>query len=320
MGVVDYLVFHHRVSSLRRENEFLSEKLDSLPPHPPQIRRSEAEDRTGAPAPKPAIEPLFAHSMPQTQVVTTGSPEFEAVKTRIGEVMAQNVVLQTQLRETEGLRARLRELEPAIHAARSNMVELEALRKFSAGAQQRIQDLETALNNAATENQILHGQVAAIRQAMSPFVPVVPVGEPAVSSTPSVLDPHVNRPLTPTPTPPDEGVGHDQPMEGKTATPVVASPSSAATAIRDRPTAASGLKIAHVVPQRDPMGRQMLTQIEGLTALHQAKLFAAGIGTFADVSQTSPTRLREIVQLDPRDPVDTESWVRQATQIAYGLF
>lgn len=101
---------------------------------------------------------------------------------------------------------------------------------------------------------------------------------------------------------------------------MVASPPQTETAPRERPAATAGLKIAHVVPQRDPMGRQMLTLVDGLTAIHQAKLFAAGINTFADLSQSSPGRLREIVQMDPRDPVDTESWVRQATQIAYGLY
>jgi len=316
MGFVDYFVFRSRVASLRRANEALISRLESAT----APTRIDPVPTQPAPRPVPAVEPLFANSMPQTQVVTTGSPEFEAVKTRIGEVMAQNVVLQTKLRETEGLRARLRELEPAIHAARSNMAELESLRQMNASAQAKVAELQAGLAVALQQNQVLSGQVAAVRQAMAPLAAVAPTGEPAQSFRSAARDTHVDRNSNPTSTPTDESVGHHKPSEGQVATTLVASPPEAPAAVGDRPASPPSLKITHVVPQRDVMGRQMLTRIEGLTALHQAKLFAAGIESFNDICQTSPARLREIVQMDARDPVDTEAWVRQAAQIAYGLF
>jgi predicted flap endonuclease-1-like 5' DNA nuclease len=60
-----------------------------------------------------------------------------------------------------------------------------------------------------------------------------------------------------------------------------------------------------------------LTRIMGIGPVFERRLVAAGIRTYAQLAQTSPDRLREIVSAADWQKVDTEQWIEQAAGLIH---
>ncbi|MES1147209.1 MAG: hypothetical protein ABUL49_00495, partial [bacterium] len=97
MGFIDYLYYRWYSKRFVLEAAGLKEIGRKHQEEANALRQELAETRQNLAlaemSPGSKIDPLFATTMPRTQSVTTGSPEFEAVKSRIGEIMSQNIVL-----------------------------------------------------------------------------------------------------------------------------------------------------------------------------------------------------------------------------------
>ncbi|MEZ4657327.1 MAG: DUF4332 domain-containing protein [Caldilineaceae bacterium] len=59
-----------------------------------------------------------------------------------------------------------------------------------------------------------------------------------------------------------------------------------------------------------------LARINGIGKVYEQRLNAAGIRTFAELAQTSPEQLREIIQPADWQAIDFASWVEQASALA----
>jgi predicted flap endonuclease-1-like 5' DNA nuclease len=59
-------------------------------------------------------------------------------------------------------------------------------------------------------------------------------------------------------------------------------------------------------------GRDALSEIGGIGAVYERRLFDAGIFTFADLAATTPQRIREIIQPERWQHIDPEAWIAEA--------
>jgi len=71
-------------------------------------------------------------------------------------------------------------------------------------------------------------------------------------------------------------------------------------------------ELAGQVPQKE----NRLERVKGIGAVFAAKLKAAGIHTFAQLAEQSPQRIREIIQPEEWQKIDSEAWIAQAREMA----
>ncbi|MES1147210.1 MAG: hypothetical protein ABUL49_00500, partial [bacterium] len=201
-----------------------------------------------------------------------------------------------------------------------------------AQVQEEAQRALAAYSGLLHQHQIALGQLAAARQQAATVRAVPPTEAASPSPIRPLSETHAYVEIsTPTkPAPEQQALApHEPSVQPTEATTMVTSPTPSAPPAREEPVAPkAGLVVRHAIspgsssppPTRDVMGRDPLTKIDGINHEFQAKLYAAGINTFVDLCQLSPGTIHNIVAPDPSISIDTESWVRQATRIAYGMY
>ncbi len=59
-----------------------------------------------------------------------------------------------------------------------------------------------------------------------------------------------------------------------------------------------------------------LTAVKGIGRVYQTRLREAGVNTFAELGESTPERLRTLLQVKPWQKIDLQSWIEQAKALA----
>lgn len=270
---------------------------------------------------------VFGHTMPSTIPVQAYPHEFEAVRSRIGEVMSQNILLESQLKDAVALRARTRELEPLVAEAESLRAQVEAESSRVTELKTRLGEAESAAAHVPRLRQALEAlmvehrgaalriaeletQAAVTREAYDHLISRhrEALGLLATLRHPPESPDHAHSlPTNPSATHRQDLAETRQPLQ---ATPLVAGQATGPSGGDGLPSPTARLVIRHSV---EPMARGSgLTGVPDLSAAHAARLSAAGIKTPEQLAASSPQALRQIVG---DGGADTTGWIRAAARL-----
>lgn len=292
--------------------------------------KSLAAQSTQPVAPVPVVD-SFANSMPNPVPVVEGSPEFAALKTRIGEVIANNVLLETKVKDRETLVAKIDELKAQNQQLAAQNEVLVQFRNVAAEKHQQLQSAFGELGRVRDElRQVMvdrdesKSKLSLIEAYAQSLIQKSTVSSPAPE--PNNLA-YVNSTQTrPDPTPTASSAVVVAPLSAQAMgeSPVEVVPEHSVTPSVAQPKASPAFEVRTAIVTERPAPRPTtpahdLMALPGMNADMVARFYGSGITSARQLAMMSPSQVGEIAGEQARLRGLPEEWVRHAARHAFGV-